>query len=159
MKQERDEHGCIKATNGKMKYRNVRYNNVRMSEHCREMCMALGIFTIPKGFVIHHLDENKLNNDIHNLALMSITAHNRVHSHEAWNKGLTKETNEVFKNAHEKAQKFRKITFLNRWKETYELRETGKTFREISLLLGITRETASRQYNSYKNNIEKNGKQ
>lgn len=35
--------------------------------------------TLPKGYVIHHIDENKLNNDISNLQLMSVSEHNSHH--------------------------------------------------------------------------------
>ena len=35
---------------------------------------------IPKGFVIHHIDFNPKNNDISNLALMSISAHAKLHN-------------------------------------------------------------------------------
>ena len=35
---------------------------------------------IPKGFVVHHIDENKLNNDINNLELKSLKKHSSEHS-------------------------------------------------------------------------------
>lgn len=37
---------------------------------------------IPNGFHIHHIDGNKANNDISNLALLSPRAHNRLHVDE-----------------------------------------------------------------------------
>ena len=43
-------------------------------------CLATGMTEIPKGFVIHHVDLNKRNNDISNLAMMTISAHGRLHS-------------------------------------------------------------------------------
>ena len=46
------------------------------------MCEALGITEIPKGFHIHHIDGNKTNNDMSNLALLSAGAHTRLHQLE-----------------------------------------------------------------------------
>ncbi len=43
-------------------------------------CEASGLSEIPKGFVIHHIDFNPKNNDISNLALMSISAHAKLHN-------------------------------------------------------------------------------
>lgn len=34
----------------------------------------------PKGHIIHHIDENKLNNDISNLQLVTRTEHARIHA-------------------------------------------------------------------------------
>ena len=44
------------------------------------MCMYLGISEIPEGMVIHHIDFDKTNNDIKNLALMTNEAHSKLHS-------------------------------------------------------------------------------
>lgn len=38
------------------------------------------------GEVVHHIDGNKKNNHINNLALMDRTAHTRLHALERWNK-------------------------------------------------------------------------
>ena len=45
---------------------------------------------IPKGFIIHHKDHNKLNNDISNLELMEERAHRKNHGVRL-NKPLTME--------------------------------------------------------------------
>lgn len=46
----------------------------------RQVVLDLGI-EIPKGWVVHHLDENPLNNNIENLVLMSRSDHNSLHRH------------------------------------------------------------------------------
>lgn len=51
----------------------VFYHSVVMAEH-------LGLTEIPKGFVVHHIDGNKHNNDISNLALVSTGGHSKWHS-------------------------------------------------------------------------------
>lgn len=47
--------------------------------HTVVMCEHLGITEIPKGFVIHHIDGDKHNNDISNLALVTSSAHSKIH--------------------------------------------------------------------------------
>ena len=42
-------------------------------------CINMGITEIPKGYVIHHIDLDKTNNDIENLALMTVSAHSKLH--------------------------------------------------------------------------------
>lgn len=91
----RNEKGQFVLVSGVNAYKHVQYNGVVMGEHTRKICVLLGIDRIPKGLVVHHLDKNKSNNDIHNLSLMTMTAHNRLHSHPAWNKGLDRDDDRV----------------------------------------------------------------
>jgi hypothetical protein len=48
--------------------------------HHLVVCEALGLKKIPKGFVVHHIDENVQNFNLENLALMSEAAHRRLHA-------------------------------------------------------------------------------
>lgn len=51
---------------------------------------------VPKGYVVHHKDEDKFNNCLSNLECMTIDEHNKLHctGHVPWNKGVptSKET-------------------------------------------------------------------
>lgn len=51
-------------------------------EHSVVFCEAAGLTEVPKGFCVHHLDHDKANNAITNLALLSVGAHSRLHSLE-----------------------------------------------------------------------------
>ncbi len=48
-------------------------------KHHVVMCEMMGITEIPSGYVVHHIDENKTNNEPENLALMTNSAHTRLH--------------------------------------------------------------------------------
>lgn len=59
-----------------------RRGSERVFVHSIVMCEALGITEIPQGFVIHHIDGDKTNNNINNLALMNMSGHQRHHQLE-----------------------------------------------------------------------------
>lgn len=50
--------------------------------HSVVVCENLGLTEIPHGYVVHHIDGNKKNNSIDNLALMTISAHGKIHAIE-----------------------------------------------------------------------------
>lgn len=150
----RDEKtGRFKNTTNTTKYKSVQFNGKRMSEHSRAICIFLNIPEIPKGFIVHHLDENKKNNDINNLALITTTAHNRIHSHEAWNKDIKTPENTIFKQ-----RIAREKSFLKRAEETAKIYYTGKTQEQVAKLQGITRSSVSLRIKKYEQFIarEKN---
>lgn len=48
--------------------------------HTVVMCEHLGLTELPKGHVVHHIDGNKKNNTVDNLALMTVSGHSKLHS-------------------------------------------------------------------------------
>lgn len=51
----------------------------RIYEHHYVYCSANNLTSLPKGFVIHHIDQNIDNNDISNLQMLSISEHIKLH--------------------------------------------------------------------------------
>jgi hypothetical protein len=56
-------------------------NGNHVAEHIVVMCEKLGLQCIPAGYEVHHIDEDKLNNSIDNLLLMTKSAHIAHHNH------------------------------------------------------------------------------
>lgn len=52
-------------------------NKVR--EHTVIMCLNMGVTEIPKGYAVHHIDGDKLNNTSLNLMLITHSRHSHIH--------------------------------------------------------------------------------
>ena len=52
----------------------------KVMEHVIVGCEKYGLARLPKGYVIHHKDEDKLNNHPDNLELLTISEHMKVHA-------------------------------------------------------------------------------
>lgn len=77
--------GLVEDGNGYFMVRRPDWYTGRLSKeyvfyHHVVFCEACGLTEIPQGFVIHHIDFNKKNNDISNLCLMTISAHAKLHA-------------------------------------------------------------------------------
>lgn len=96
------------------------------------------------GFFIHHKDENKDNNRLDNLELVSCLEHNRIHflGKKGWKKGLK------INNLPKKYAKLSPESYKSMWKTRYEklrprnakiifLAEQGKKIKELSDQFGI----------------------
>jgi len=147
---QRNNKGQFVQTTKTQKYKQIKVKGKYVSVHNQVMCASLGVPKIPSGMVVHHIDKKGLNNDVNNLALMTITAHNRIHSHQAWNKGITTKDNKEWAEAHKKAQENRLKTFLPKFEETYRLKKEGKKLREISEIQNITQRNVSDRLRRYK---------
>lgn len=50
--------------------------------HSVVFCEHIGISEVPKGMCIHHIDLDGFNNDIENLALVTMIGHRKIHARE-----------------------------------------------------------------------------
>ena len=73
----------ITVSNGYVQVSSKKYSNRLKKEHQIVMENYIGR-ELKKGEVVHHIDGDKTNNNINNLALMDITAHARLHALEYW---------------------------------------------------------------------------
>jgi len=55
-------------------------NSNHVPHHQVVFCEYAGMTEIPEGFHVHHIDGDKTNNFISNLALVAISAHRKIHS-------------------------------------------------------------------------------
>jgi hypothetical protein len=146
---KRDKLGRFKSTKFNSVYRQAQLNNKIMPLSHKVMCMALKINEIPKGFSVHHINKNTLDNSIDNLALLTTTGHNRIHSHVAWNKGITAEQNKKWAEAVKKQQEAREVSYILKCKESYDLRKEGLLYKEMVEKLKLTRAAIFRRIRKY----------
>ncbi len=60
-------------------YKKMNIDGKRVLESHHVFCKYTKRSSIPYGFVIHHKDRNKLNNNIENLQLLSRSSHTKLH--------------------------------------------------------------------------------
>lgn len=48
-------------------------------QHSEVYCKATGLTEVPKGYCIHHCDQNPHNNDFNNLIMMTLVEHVKLH--------------------------------------------------------------------------------
>ena len=147
---KRNKKGQFIYTNGKGRYKrkivngsNIQYSRYVWAKHNGE---------ILKGILIHHIDGNKMNNNIKNLQMMTSKEHNLLHAKDrkVWNKGLTIKTNDKLKNIIDKAQVNRMETMKKRFIETYKLRMSGLKLQQIADILKISRRQVSERLKRFK---------
>ena len=148
---KRNKKGQFVKTTGSTKRKKVQYKGNNMHRYQRVFCKVLGIDELPRELMVHHIDEDTLNDDINNLALMTFTAHNRLHAKDrkVWNKGLTTESSEKLKKTIEKAVETRTKQKFEEFELTHKLREKGLTLQEVADRLDISRRQVSGRLNRY----------
>jgi predicted ATP-binding protein involved in virulence len=136
---KRNGKGQFIVTTGSTKRKTVQYHGNRMSFYEKEFCILLGIDKLPRELMVHHIDRNTLNDDINNLALMTYTAHNRLHApeREIWNKGLTTKTNEKWRKTVELAVRHKTKRMFRLFEEAYLLKQDGYRVKDIAKRQGI----------------------
>lgn len=91
---------------------------------------------VPKGFVIHHIDHDRTNNDIENLELMTKKKHDIMTIAENTKNGVRK----TFKTPNQKD--FDKDLLIQLIGET-------KSIRQVAKILGTTKSTITRNLRDY----------
>lgn len=133
---DRNEKGQFVYTTGAGRYKRILKDghNLQMHRYIWEQKNG----AIPEGYVIHHINGNKLDNRIENLACISTKEHNLIHSKDRkiWNAGLTVETSEKWKKTLEKALSVRHKQLFEKCKLIKELRKTMSA-REIGEKVGL----------------------
>lgn len=77
-----------------------RANSKHIFQHSFVVCINLNITEIPKGWVVHHCDFNKLNNSFDNLVLIKMGDHTRLHRYLAGVTTISKESTLKWVEAH-----------------------------------------------------------
>jgi hypothetical protein len=72
------------------RYIQVTVNGKRIYEHHYIYCLEHGLKEIPKGYEVHHINQNRSDNRIENLVLLSIEEHKIKHGKEKWKNLLKK---------------------------------------------------------------------
>lgn len=132
----RNEKGQFIYTNGKGRYKRKIVNGKNKLFHRFVWEFYNG--PIPKGYIIHHKNGNKLDNRLENLICISSKEHNLLHAKDRkiWNKGLTSITSEKWKRTQEKAIKTRHANLYEKCKIIKKMRETMSA-KEIGEKMGL----------------------
>lgn len=136
------------------RYKQSNINWKRVWEHVKVMCEFMWITEIPKWFVVHHIDENKHNNNIDNLLLVSFKEHNTIHKHNVWNKWLNVNTNLKWRKTIDKIQESRNKYYLPILKEYYDLKMSWVSIINIGKKFNKSRATIYSWIKKYETIIE-----
>jgi hypothetical protein len=148
---KRNKKGQFVYTTGKGRYKRTQVNGKNLQEH--RLIWELHYGKIPDGMIVHHIDGNKMNNNIDNLKAMTFTEHNNIHTHIPWNKGVTSKNNKKWNIALKKSIKTRKKNYLYKLKETFIMRDMGYSAKEISRIMGICERQVHSRLKEYKDRV------
>ncbi len=154
---KRSSKGQFEVTTGSTKYKTSQLNGRHMNTARKNWILSNGL--IPKGMVIHHINENKKDDDIDNLQLMTYKEHNLFHvgGRIPWNKGLPKEQQPMYGRKYifsQEAIKNQKKTWKNKFlpsmKKIDRMKQDGLSGKDIGKQLNITANAVAHRYKKYR---------
>ena len=158
----RNEKGQFIKTTDKIDYKVKQKNGKRKGEHIF-VWEEYNKQDVPKGYIIHHVDRNKRNNDISNLQLMTEKDHVKLHfgeyykDRDVWNKGrkcpeiskkLMGHTVNDIQIARVRCSWFNK--YLNSYIDIWKFIDAGLTKKEIANELNLTIDSVNHRWKGFK---------
>lgn len=133
---ERNEKGQFIQTTGAGRYKRKIKNGKNYQLH--RLIWETYKGEIPKGYIIHHINGNKKDNRIENLACISQKEHNIIHAKDRpiWNKGLTAKNSKKWKKTLLKAVETRTKNYFEKCKLVFNLRQKMSA-KEVGEKIGI----------------------
>lgn len=149
----RDKKGQFIRTTGARRYRSKQFKGRNIQNSHKVWLEHYGELP-PKGYVVHHKNENKMDDRIENLELMTYIQHNRFHSHEPWNKNLTLE-NKKWAEVHRRCLVTRKANQFAKRREIYVLKNKFKlTHKDMAIMFGVSKEQACNNYKIFEKHLK-----
>ena len=135
----------------------VHDNGKRITYGAHRLVWLVNYGAIPKGYIIHHIDGNVINNHKSNLMAMPHKKHIEIHelsSYPTWQNNVSSQKRKAW---HDKTVASKHHNYLERAKNTYYLwQEKGMTAKEIAGRLGITNRSVYKHLIDYKKEVMPN---
>lgn len=133
---KRNEKGQFIQTTGAGRYKRKIKNGKNYQLH--RLIWETYKGEIPKSYIIHHINGNKKDNRIENLACISQAEHNIIHAKDRpiWNKGLTIKNSNKWKKTLLKAVETRTKNYFEKCKLVFNLRQKMSA-REVGEKIGL----------------------
>lgn len=160
----KDSFGRFIKTNGGQRYKIKQKNGKRKGEHVL-VWEEHNKKELPKGWVVHHINGKKKDNNINNLEAMTPEKHNRIHfcGKEPWNKGIKcPNISKKLKGHGVTKEQITKCkgSWFNKYLDSniniWKLKDKGKTTKQISDELNLTIDQVAHRWKGFNKVIDVN---